>query len=102
MRAGYDVERCVAALDILSLISLDYGDVDGVLGGRRGTHPPLRERVAAVRAHADAVRSGAKLDVQRAIAADRERRRKRLLAVAGGAATAVAAVVVWRRWPRSI
>lgn len=98
MTAGYDPERCLAALEILTHVSLDYGDVDGVLGGeRRSTHPPLQARFAAARTHAAAVRAGARLDVQRAIASDRERRRKRMVAAAGVAAGAAVALLVLRR-----
>jgi Zn-dependent protease with chaperone function len=59
MDAGYDVERCLDALDILAQVSLDYGDVDNVLGGEtatRSSHPPLVHRIEAARAHADSVR----------------------------------------------
>jgi predicted Zn-dependent protease len=99
MSAGYDPERCVAALEILSLVSFDYGDVNGVLGGDRRSHPPLADRIAAVRAHAEGVRSGARLDVQQAIAVDRRRRRRQIW-TAVGAASAMAALLVLRRSPR--
>ena len=36
LAVGYDLDRCLVALEILALISLDYGDVDGVIGGERG------------------------------------------------------------------
>ena len=76
-------------------MSLDEGDVDGVLGGtRRRTHPPLRQRIAAVRAHAAAVRSGEHLDIRRAIAEDRRRRRRRLAIAAGSVASAAALVLI--------
>lgn len=99
MTAGYDPERCLAALEILSLVSLDYGDIDGVLGGDRRSHPALADRIAAVRAHAEGVRSGARLDVQQAIASDRRRRRRQMW-TAVGAASVTAALLVLRRSPR--
>lgn len=58
--AGYDPERCVAALEHLEQVSLDHGDVDGVLGhedGHTRDHPPLRDRIAAIRSHTAAVRA---------------------------------------------
>lgn len=61
VHAGYDPERCVAALEHLVNVSLDYGDVEGVLGDDDGTerrsHPALVQRIAAVRAHLAALRS---------------------------------------------
>jgi len=98
MTAGYDPERCLAALEILTLVSLDYGDVDGVLGGTgRRSHPALSDRIAEVRAHAAGVQSGARLDVQRTLARDRQQRKHRILT--GLAGTAAAALVVLRRLP---
>ena len=99
--AGYDPERCLAALDILSQVSLDYGDVDGVLGGDvRRSHPPLHDRIATVRAHVVGVRSGAQLDVQRAIAQRRQQRRRRIVTAVASAASIAAVVLVLRRLPR--
>ncbi|MDB4956259.1 MAG: hypothetical protein JWO36_3828 [Myxococcales bacterium] len=93
--AGYDPERCIVALDILSLVSLDYGDVDGVLGSeQRRSHPALNDRIAAVRAH---VASGARVDVQRSITSERERPGRRILTAVGDAASALFAL---RRSPR--
>jgi Zn-dependent protease with chaperone function len=61
-RAGYDLDRCIVALEILEQVSLDYGDVDGVLGNtswwsrlERG-YPSLRERIEATRARAARLR----------------------------------------------
>jgi predicted Zn-dependent protease len=96
--AGYDPERCVAALEILSLVSLDYGDVDGVLGGdQRRSHPPLNDRIAALREHAARVRSGERVDVERAIASERQRHRRRIYTAVGGAAALASALFVLRR-----
>lgn len=108
LEAGYDAARCISALDHLDRIALDYGDVDGALGAdpslpgwlMRRTHPPTRERIAAVRAHADAWRRGHSLATELA-ARDRERRarRKRVLAAAGAAALAVGLIALRRRLP---
>ncbi|HEX8108205.1 MAG TPA: hypothetical protein VF516_10785, partial [Kofleriaceae bacterium] len=58
--AGYDAGRCIAALEHLVNVSLDYGDVEGVLGDedgiQRGSHPALVRRIAAVRARLAALR----------------------------------------------
>ena len=60
--AGYDPERCIAALQHLVNVSLDYGDVDGVLGADERasprSHPPLARRIAAVRAHVAVAQRG--------------------------------------------
>lgn len=101
--AGYDPERCIAALEHLSNVALDYGDVDGVLGAEDGTpppsHPALVKRIAAVRAHLERVRRGIRqpLDVTRR---REQQRRRRVLAVAGTTAAAVCALVILRRPPR--
>ena len=95
IRAGYDPERCLAALEILALVSLDYGDVDGVFGGDHAVILPLNDRIAVVRAHAAAFRSGARVDVERVLADARRRRRHRIAAAAG--ATAVAMLWLARR-----
>jgi predicted Zn-dependent protease len=101
LAAGYDLERCLVALDILALVSLDYGDVDGVYGGdERRSHPALNDRIVTVRAHAAGVRAGARLDVQRSIAEERRRRRARLVQVAAGLAVAGCALLVLRRVPK--
>lgn len=100
--AGYDPERCIAALEHIVNVSLDYGDVDQVLGneaGVPGTHPPLVARIAAVRAHVVSVRAGVRqpLDITRR---REQQRRRRALAIAGAGALAVCALVVLRRPPR--
>lgn len=101
--AGYDPERCIGALQHLVNVSLDYGDVDGVLGMEDRTsprsHPALTGRIAAVRAHVTAARRGVRqpLDVTRL----RERQwRRKALVIAGAGAAAVCAVVILRRPPR--
>lgn len=104
MDAGYEVERCLSALEVLMQVLLDYGDVDGVLGPEGGSraarsHPAMSARIAAVRAHVAQVRCGARLPLD--ITRERERKRRRRLSLAlGGGAVAVAAFVVFRRWPR--
>jgi predicted Zn-dependent protease len=59
--AGYDPERCIAALEHLVNVSFDYRDVNGVLGDEDGmerrSHPALIKRIAAVRAHLEARRA---------------------------------------------
>jgi predicted Zn-dependent protease len=96
--AGYDLDRCLAALEILRDISFDYGDVDGVLGGpTRRTHHPIDQRIAAARAHASEMQRGHRLEGSLRAERDRQRRR-RTLAVAGGA-VAIAAIIVLRRRP---
>jgi len=101
--AGYDPERCIAALDHLVNVSLDYGDVDGVLGEERpsgrASHPPLQRRIAAVRAHVAAVRRGARQPLDATLRRERQQRR-RALAIAGAGAAAVYALVLRRRPPR--
>ena len=98
--AGYDPERCIAALEYLGQVSLDYGDVDGVLGpesggGGRRSHPALQVRIAAVRDHLAAMRRGIRLPLDATI--QRERRRRRVaLAVASGAVGVVALLVLRR------
>lgn len=100
MNAGYDPERCVAALEYLEQVALDYGDVDGVLGhedGRQREHPPVRDRIAAVRAHAAAVRRGHRLSIEVGRRRERQRRRQLVLATAGSAALAVGLLILRRR-----
>ncbi len=98
LAAGYDPERCLAALQHLVMVSLDYGDVDGVLGGGGGrSHPALNDRIAAVREHVAGVRAGSRLDVQQAIARDRARRRRKIWGAALGASAAIAMLLVLRR-----
>jgi len=98
LSAGYDPERCLAALEHLAMVSLDYGDVDGVLGGGPGrSHPALHDRIAAVREHVAGVRAGRVLDVQRAIAEERARRRRKRWAAALSASAAAALLLVLRR-----
>lgn len=54
--ADYHPERCIEALEIIMKIVLDYGDVDGAFGGLfEGSHPALVKRIAAVRAHVEAL-----------------------------------------------
>ncbi len=98
--AGYDVERCLHALEHLTNVALDYGDVDGVLGpedpafdGRR-SHPPTLERIAAARAHAARYREGHRIERE---LADRRASRKRKLAIAAGAAAAGVVLLLIRR-----
>jgi predicted Zn-dependent protease len=102
--AGYDAERCIAALQLLAQVSLDYGDIDGVLGAEGGsdakrTHPALQARIAAVRGHLAAMQRGARLPLDVTIQRERRRRRRIAIAAAGGAA-AMAAFLVLRRPPR--
>jgi predicted Zn-dependent protease len=97
IEAGYDVERCLHALEHLSHVSLDYGDVDGVLGAEDGavrSHPPTSRRIADVRAHAERYRWGVRLAHE---LEERKRTRKRRLAIAAGAATAAVALILIRR-----
>ena len=83
--AGYDPERCVAAFEHMANVVVDYGDIEGWLGrpGWTRRHPPLAERIAAVRAHVEAVRRG--------------HRRLAPAAAVGGAAVAAALFVLRRR-----
>ncbi len=109
LEAGYDAERCIAALRHLDAVSLDYGDIDGALGpdedergrggaGARRSHPPLRSRIEAVRAHVAGLKSGLRLDP--AVPRHRERRRRQVaLAAAGTAVLTVAVVLLLRRPP---
>jgi Zn-dependent protease with chaperone function len=103
--AGYDPERCIVALQHLVNVSLDYGDVDGVLGPEEQTsarsHPALTARIRAVRAHVAVARRGVRqlLDVTRR--REQRWRRKALVGVGAGAA-AVCALVILRRPPRGL
>jgi predicted Zn-dependent protease len=99
--AGYDVEKCVAALEHLSFVALDYGDIDGALGAEdpkddaKRTHPPVRHRIVNVRVHAGRVkRYGYRLAVD---LDERKRTRKRRIAIAAGAAGAAVALFLIRR-----
>lgn len=98
--AGYDPERCIAALEHLVNVVLDYRDIDGVVGSEdgveRGSHPALAKRIAAVRAHLEALRRGIRLPLDVSIQRDRRRRRKIAMAAAGSAA-AVLAFLALRR-----
>lgn len=100
--AGYDPERCIAALEHLVNVSFDYGDADGVLGPETGRarrwHPPLAQRIAAVRAHAVAAQRGVRRPLDVTLRRERQRRR-RALAVAGAGAAAVCALLILRRPP---
>jgi predicted Zn-dependent protease len=102
--AGYDIERCLHAIEQLCQIYLDYGDIDGVFGREdgkdMGTHPPHHHRLAAARAHAHRVRTqghrlALDLDARRA-------RRRRRYAIAAGAAAVGIALVILRRQPRPL
>jgi Zn-dependent protease with chaperone function len=101
--AGYDPERCIAALQHLVNVSLDYGDVDGVLGAEDQasprSHPPLTRRIAAVRAHVAVALGGGRLPLDVTLRRERQWRRKALV-VAGAGAAAVCALVILRRPPR--
>lgn len=102
LEAGYDLERCCAALELLREIALDYGDVEGALGpepatrwlwSRRRGYFSVAERIAAVRAHAARYARGERLSHT----ITRDRRRRRRLAVAGAVAAAAAAVLLLGR-----
>jgi len=101
--AGYDPERCIGALEHLVNVSLDYGDVDGVLSAEdqalRRSHPALAGRIAAVQAHAAAARRGVRQPLDVTLRRERQWRRKALVAAGAGAA-AVCALVILRRPPR--
>lgn len=101
--AGYDPERCIEALHHLVNVSLDYGDVDGVLGAESAasprSHPPLTRRIAAVRAHVSAARRGVRQPLDVTLRRERQWRRKALV-VAGAGAAAVCTLVILRRPPR--
>ena len=75
IEAGYDVERCVHALQQLLLVSLDYRDLDGVFGGDERPHPPLLTRIEAVRIHAARFARGHRLAVELDERAKTRRRR---------------------------
>lgn len=98
--AGYDPDRCIVALEILDQIALDYGDVDGSLGDvtlRGRSHPAVRDRISAVRAHVEAVRRGQRLVVD--TPAQRARRKRVAMTIAGGVALTAVLVLLRRRWP---
>jgi predicted Zn-dependent protease len=97
--AGYDLDRCLGALEHLEHVSLDYGDIGGAVGYEDHTvrsHPPVRARIAEVRAHAAQVRLGHRLSIDLARQRERIRRRKLAYAAAGSVAAATA-VMLWRR-----
>jgi predicted Zn-dependent protease len=96
--AGYDVERCLVALHVLTMVALDQGDVDGAFGGdERRSHPALSKRIADVREHASGVRAGVRLDVRRAISREQRRRRQQILrALCAGASVAALAILLRR------
>jgi Zn-dependent protease with chaperone function len=99
VEAGYDAERCIAALDLLVQVSLDYGDVDGVLGMEDGmdwaaAHPPLHARIAAVRAYHAAMQRGVRLPLDITIQRDRQRRRRIAMIAASGVAAVLALVLL--------
>jgi Zn-dependent protease with chaperone function len=100
---GYDPERCVAALQHLVNVSLDYGDIDGVLGAEDQasprSHPALTGRIAALRAHMAVARRGFRQPLDVTLRRERQWRRKALV-VAGAGAAAVCALVILRRPPR--
>lgn len=96
--AGYDPEHCIAAFEILDLIVLDYGDVDGSFGsedGSRRTHHAVRRRIEDARRHVVAVRAGHSVIVD--IEERRQLRKRRVAWIAGGAVAGLALVVLWRR-----
>lgn len=98
VEAGYDPAACVRAFELLQQVALDYRDIDGAIGAEDGSvrpHPALDQRIAAVLAHAEAMRSGHRIDVERAATA--ARRKRRALAIAGGAVGAVALTLLLRR-----
>jgi Zn-dependent protease with chaperone function len=101
--AGYDPERCIAALQHLVNVSLDYGDVDGVLGAETSasprSHPPLARRIAAVQAHVAVAQRGVRQPIDVTLRRERRWRRKALVGAGAGAA-AVCALVILRRPPR--
>jgi predicted Zn-dependent protease len=98
--AGYDPDRCVAALAHLSNVLYDYGDVDGVLGSERGEvriHPPMAARIAAVREHLAAMSRGDRISPEALRARDRKRARNAKLIAAGSAALTIAVFLLGRR-----
>ena len=100
--AGYDLDRCVHALEQLAMDQLDYGDIDGVLGREdgvrsRSNHPHTDARIAAVRQHAARVRQGFRIQID--VEARRRERRRRIALTAGAGAAAVALLVLRRRLP---
>lgn len=102
--AGYDVDACLVTLARMEHEALDWGNVDGVIDDlesqrQRRSQPPVRRRVADIRAHVAAMARGHRLaDELRARAAVRRRR----LAIAGSVAAAVAIAVITRRPPRGM
>jgi len=104
INAGYEPERCIAALQHLVNVSLDYGDIDGVLGAEQASprlHPALTERIAAVRAHVAVARCGGRQPLDVTLRRERQWRRKALV-VAGAGAAAVCALVILRRPPHQL
>lgn len=98
--AGYDLERCLEAMHHLANVSLDYGDVDNVIGradGRAGSHPPIHARIADVRAHAAELRRGIRFSIDAARARERRRRHKLALGAAGGAAVVAGLILLGHR-----
>ena len=97
IQAGFDVERCMVAFEILDHIVLDYGDVDSSLGtedgASRGSHPAVRRRIEMLRAHAAAYQRGHRLDHE---LAERRRERRRRLTWVGGATAAVGLFMLTR------
>lgn len=102
--AGYDPERCLRALELVDKVALDYGDVEASLGPELGlpeilrpAHPPIQERIAAVRAHVEAMRSGHRLAAERE--ANKARRQRKAIAIAATAVGVVAVALLLRRRP---
>lgn len=102
--AGYDVERCLRALELTDQVALDDGDLDGSLGPEtdvpeilRAAHLPAQHRIAAVRGHLDAMRTGHRIAVERE--ANRARRQRRAIAITAGAVGMVAVTLLLRRRP---
>jgi Zn-dependent protease with chaperone function len=99
--AGYDADRCTAALAYLREVALDYGATDVALGRENGgeprsEHPSLTTRIAAARARVEAYRRGERIDLGVSRARRRARWRK-IAQIGGGAAGALVAVLLLRR-----
>jgi predicted Zn-dependent protease len=97
--AGYDVDKCLVALERMREVMLDYQDIDGALGPDDGdryarSHPPTQNRIDAVRAHAKRFREGHRLAIDLEA---RRKARRRTWAIAGGAAAAAVALLLIRR-----
>lgn len=108
MAAGYDSERCINALNILDVITLNYGDIEGSIGAatnreaeivRRG-YPPVQDRITAVREHVVEYRWGKRIvNVLAAERAKKVAKRKQILIAASGVLVTLA-IALFRRGPR--